>query len=103
MLFQDGFIRRSIEVTGDDLLRLVRVEVFQISFCSLPSPLAVYIVSDHSHMRFCSNADRRIDDLQSALRLEHFQMSFILPCEMDVADIFLNEGRRRATGSRIEN
>ena len=66
-------------------------------------PLRSAFLVTTADVRLGEEADRRIDDLDGAVRLVHFEVRLVLPCEVDVADFLLHEGRRRGAGAEVED
>ena len=83
----------------DDLLSGVRVQELQVRLRGRAGLLPVHVLVDDGNMGFGPDADRGIDDVEISLGLLHLQARFVLPGEVDVADLPLDEGRRRSSSS----
>src|SRR3546814_3964716 len=83
-------------IPPDDVLRLGRVEIFEIGLGHLGRAVALRIAVKHRDRRLGKNRDRRDDDVEPALpQLLLREKGLILPGEQHVADAALDEGGRR--------
>jgi len=99
----DGFVARSIEVAGGNLLALWRVEVLQIGGGDGPCVMTVYVGVDDGDRRFGEDARRRYDQLILAGRhLPGDEQGFVLPDNEHVADAALGEGGGGAASATVE-
>src|SRR5687768_5414850 len=91
VFLQHGIIAGPIKMLGDDFLSLIGVQVVHIRFRGLAGFLAVYILVHYSDVRFRSDADWRVNEFQLSLGLTYFQMRFVFPRQVYVAEAFLHE------------
>ena len=83
----------------DDFLSGVGVQELQVRLRGRAGLLPVHVLVDDGNMGFGPDTDGGIDDVEISLGFLHFQARFVLPGEMDVADLPLDEGCRRSPGS----
>ena len=88
---------------ADDFLPGVGVQELQIRFRRVPGALALDVGIDPGDVRLGFDAERRIDNFQGALGFLHFEMGFILPGQVDVAQVALGEGHGRAARPGVEH
>src|SRR3546814_76323 len=95
---------RTVVILADDVLRLGRVEIFEIGFGELEIAVALCIAVENGDGRLGKDRDRRYDDIELALaELFLRKEGFILPREQHVADAALDEGGRRPAGPAVED
>src|SRR5438093_13448750 len=88
---------------GNGVLSMIGVQVVQVRLSRGASISPVDIGVDHGHMRFCTDADRRVDEFQFSLRLAHFEVCFVFPSEVDVTNSSLNESGGCRARAGIQN
>ncbi len=104
-----GRIRRlrlegPVEVPGDDLLRLRRVEELQIGLGNGAGAALVDHLVDHRHRRLGENGERGRDDVELVgAEFLHRQIGLVLPGDQHVAEIALDEGGGGAARARVED
>ena len=101
--FRMASLAGPVEVLGDDLLGLVGVQVLQVGLGRGPRLLAVHVGVHHRDVRLGPDADRRVDEVQIALRLPHFEVRLVLPGQVHVADPPLDEGGGGAPRAGVEH
>src|SRR6188472_4199718 len=91
----NGGRSRPVVMTRGDLLRLRRVQEFQVRLRNNTRAALVDDLVDDRHRRFRDDADRRHDDLDvAAAQLAYGEVRFVLPDDQPIADAALDEGRR---------
>ena len=96
MLLQDGFLTGAVIVRGDDFLGLIGVQVASRLRRQLACPCDLTLASTQATGGSAPMLERRINEFEFAAGLGDFQMCFVLPGEMHVADLLLGEGGGRA-------